>query len=221
MSTRTLVPPRGYPEPILGLEGNMADFDSLDVFKVGAVMKFKGVHDVVNVWTAQLTTGGGVDYAAMYGYVADYMDILYPNITSVLSNEMDVDYLTLSNLTQDTVGGAFAWGTFAGGTHVGQPVAAQLAVLAYARTRVPRVQIRKYLGVFTEDNLTNGLWVSAVTTPCSDMMADFITAQAIGGGLEATGCAYNAVGPRVTFGQSPHISIAPVVQRRRREGRGS
>lgn len=199
----------------------MADFDALDVFQVGAVMTFKGSHSIANVWTARITTGGGVTYAAMYGYAATYMDLLYANIASQLTSDMAPDYLTLKNITQSTVGGAFAWGTFAGGAHAGDPTAAQVAVLAYARTRVPRVQIRKYLGVFTEAHMTDGLWLSTALTPASDMMGDFIVAQSIGGGLQATGCAYNAALARVTFGHSPHVSTVPVIQRRRREGRGS
>lgn len=199
----------------------MADFDTNDIIRIGAVMEFKTAHAIANVWTAKITSGGGVDYAAMYAKAADYMDILYAHIAAELSDEVLPDYLTLANITQSTVGGAFAWDTFAGGTNVNDPTAAQVAVMAYARTAVPRVQIRKYLGVFTIAHMSNGLWTTAVRTACDDMMGDFITSNDIGGGTLVTGVAYNAALARVTEGRSPHTSQAPVIQRRRREGRGA
>lgn len=199
----------------------MADFDNGDIIRIGAVLEFKGAHAIANVWTAEIISGGSLSYAVMYTKAADYMDILYAHIASILSDDVLPDYLTLANLTQGTVGGAFAWDTFAGGTNANDPTAAQLACLAYARTRVARVQIRKYLGVMTDNNMTNGLWGSAVTSPCQIMMADFITDNDVGGGTVLRGVAYRPLDQRVTYGQSAHSSVEPVVQRRRREGRGA
>ena len=199
----------------------MADFDTNDVFRVGAVLQFKGAHDIVNTWTAQITTAGGVSYSVMYNNAATYMDNLYAAIAAPLSNQVLPNYLTLENLTQGTVGGSFAWGSFAGGANGGDPTPAQVCCLGYGRTLVPRVQIRKYLGVFTELDVTAGLWTTAVTTPCDTMMGLHISSMTLLGGMQVQGCAYNPALARVTFAQSPAASTAPVIQRRRREGRGS
>lgn len=199
----------------------MADFEVNDVFRVGAVMQFKATYDIVNTWTAQLTAGGGISYGTMYPLVQAYMDTLYAALTAVLSTQMLPNYLTLENLTQGTTGGSFAWGAWAGGTQAAEPTASQVCCLGYGRTLVPRVQIRKYLGVFTEVWMSSGRWPSQITTPVSNMMGIHILPALIGGGVTVQGCAYNPLLARVTFAQSANASQVPVIQRRRREGRGS
>lgn len=199
----------------------MADFDTGDVVRIAAYMRFKATDDIVNTWTFQITAAGGFTYAAGYSKWQTYMDLLYAAITAPLSNSVLPNYLTVENLTQGTVGGSFAWGSFTGGASGGDPTAAQVACLGFGRTLVPRVQIRKYVGVFTETDMTNGLWLSTVTTPVSNMLGIHIVGTVIGGGTTVQGCAYNAPLTRVTFANSPHASATPVIQRRRREGRGS
>lgn len=199
----------------------MAEVDPGDVLRVAAVLEFKGAEDIVNVFHLKHTGAGSFTFAEILTPLADYFDDLYAEITSVLSDEILPNYLSLANITQSTVLGAFAWGSFAGGTDTGDPTASQLCCLAYARTVLSRVQIRKYLGVFTESQMTNGLWLTGVSSACNDFMAYHITAQQPTTGLTLKGCAYNAGLARATFGISPHASTAPVVQRRRREGRGS
>lgn len=199
----------------------MAEVDQGDVLRIGAIWTFEGTHQVANIWHAQNVAGGDRSYAAASVDVAQYMDDLYDNILANLSNEMVADYITLANVTQATTMGAIAWPVPLTGGGAGDVTAPGVCLFAYSRTFTPRVQIRKYLGVFTEPEMTDGLWGAGVRAAAMAMMAAHVTNYVGAGGMTLLGVAYNRTLQTVTLGVSTSTSGEPAYQRRRRRGRGS
>lgn len=124
-------------------------------------------------------------------------------------------------MTQNTVWGNIAWDAYAGGTLAEQSTSLQVALLGFGRTAISRVQLRKYFGVFTERDMTSGAWLANVRGACDDLMVDHVQEQVMAGGLALQGCAYRLSDGRVTLATSVSTSEQPVIQRRRRRGRGS
>lgn len=160
-------------------------------------------------------------YASASQDIQEYMDEIYDNIDTVLHTSMLVDYLTLANLTQDTTFGSFAWGTIAAGGDAGDKTPPGVCLFTWARTLKPRVQIRKYWGVFTETSTILGAWTAAARTACINAMTDHINSFAGTNGLTVLGVAYNRTLKTWTDGLSVASSAEPAYQRRRRRGRGS
>ncbi|MCK4627326.1 MAG: hypothetical protein KAV00_18585, partial [Phycisphaerae bacterium] len=149
------------------------------------------------------------------------MAAIYSNLTAYLSDEISPDNLTMQNVTQDTTFGAFAWSGWGGGTNVNEQTASGVCLFTWARTLKPRVQIRKYYGVFTEEGLTDGTWVSAVRNACNSAMVDHIQSFEGSEGLVMLGVAYNRTLLTTTDALSTDTAEEPGYQRRRRRGRGS
>lgn len=198
----------------------MADFDTNDVIRIGAVQKFGNAGAIVNVWHVQMTAGGPLAFAAMSQDIAEYMDALYAYITAYTKTTQVADHISIKNETQSTVWGNIAWGTYTGGTDAGDATALQVALLAFARTSLSRVQIRKYLGVSTETQSGGGVWLASYRGAAENMMAYHIVGQTMTNGAVLRGCAYRPLDGRVTFALSASTSEIPVIQRRRRSGRG-
>lgn len=203
------------------MEEPVADVETGDVLRIAAVMEFDAAETIVNTWHVKVMSGGGLAYPAASGDVAEYVDDLYTFLTTYLTDLQLPEHLELSNPTQGTTYGSFSWDTWAGGTNVNDPTATQVCHLGFARTYLPRVQIRKYLGVFTEDHMTESLWSSTQHVAVSNLMAHHITAQTLTAGLVLKGVAYNQALGRATEAISPASTRRPVIQRRRRLDTGA
>lgn len=203
------------------MERLMADFETGDVVRLGCVMELESLHDVVNVLYQKIVSGGGMDFAQAALDLSEYADQLYLLIAARQTDLLDEKHIAVKNMTQGTVWGNIAWGAYGGGVNGSDATTPQVACLAYGRTPISRVQIRKYLGIFTQADLTDGVWDSPVTSVCDDFIGEHITEQTMTEGLVLKGCAYRLSDGRVTFAVSPSTSAHPVIQRRRRRGRGS
>lgn len=199
----------------------MADFDTNDIVRLGCVQRFQSVYDIVNVLHVKIISGGGLAFAAASQDIQQYCGALFSIIEGEISDDQVPLQISISNVTQATVWGGVAWTGYSGGQAATDPTATQLAMLAYARTSIPRVQIRKYLGVFTEAMMTGGLWSAGVRSLGNSFITYHITPQAMTNGLVLQGVAWNPSLSRAAVGISVGVSIPPVVQRRRRIGTGS
>lgn len=199
----------------------MADFEDNDVIRIGAVLIYDSTEDIVNVYHVKLTQGGPVNWATMDGLIQSYMDSLVATIDTEWSTLITAGELQVSNVTQSTVFGAIDWDTFAQGGAAGEPTAAGVACFGFARTRVPRVQIRKYYGVFPQSSMVDGVWDAGVIAAVDDCLGFHIQEQSMGGGVYLQGVAYN----RTLLTDEPGITVAvraePAYQRRRKRGVGS
>lgn len=199
----------------------MAEVETGDILRVAAVLEALGSDAIVNVWHMKVISGGGVTLVSAATDMAEYMDDLYGYVTTQLSDEVLPDHLEMHNVTQGLTYGSFAWGSWAGGTNTSGITNTQLALLAFARTSIPRVQIRKYMGVFTQPQVVDSEWVASTRSACGNMMAHHITSQTLSVSLTVKGVAYNYALERATEAVSYATSKAPVTQRRRRIGTGS
>lgn len=199
----------------------MADVETGDILRVAAVMRISEISDIVNTWHLRVSAGGGIAWAEASLDIQEYMDDLYAYLTTYITDEQEADHLEMVNMTQDTTYGSFAWDTWTGGTNVNDPTAWQVSALGFVRTYKPRVQIRKYLGVFTDDQMTDGMWGSTLRSAIINMMTYHQGSQAMTQSLTLKGVAYNATAGTYQNGVSTSCSAAPVIQRRRRPGTGS
>lgn len=203
------------------MEDIVADFDNGDIIRLGAVMRYDGTDDMVNVWHVRIESGGPMAFAAASADFAEYVDDLYRSLVSYYSTVTVGDHISCKNVTQATVWAAFAWSPAFTGTNAIDRLATQMALLAWGRCAKSRVQIRKYFGPFTEQNMTSGLWVAAIQSACVARMFYHIAAQTMTNGLELKGVAYNRTAGTYEYALGATASTNPVVQRRRRVGRGA
>lgn len=199
----------------------MADVELNDVLRIGAIMRLQTLFEIANVWHVRVTSGAPLGFAAASQDIAEYMDEIYDNIVSQMTDAQLPVAITLQNVTQATTFGAFAWDVFAGGTNTNAMTAPGVSLLAWARTLTPRVQIRKYFGVFTELDMDVGQWTAGARTACIGALTDHITPFTGTNGLQMLGVAYNRTLLTTTDGLSVTTSSEPAYQRRRKRGRGS
>lgn len=217
-------PPAQTSEPgwgVTGLGVIMADFDTSDVIRLGCVTQLDGLYEVVNVFHVQITGGGNLPFATASADLQEYCDALYAYIEASQSDFQTDKHISIKNMTQAEVWGNIAFSAYAGGTNVNSMTAPQVACLAFGRTVLSRVQIRKYLGVFTVANFPEGVWDGVVRGACDNLMTYHIAIQTMTNGMQLKGCAYRESDARVTFATGAVTSAQPVIQRRRRRGRGS
>ncbi len=199
----------------------MADFEQGDVIRVGAVMRYDGSEDVVNVYHLKMAGSSDIAWAAMAPAIQDYMDGIMATLDTELSNLMAAGELQVTNVTQLTVYGAIAWGDFAAGGAAGAQCAAGACCFGFARTRKPRVQIRKYYSVFPQSGMVDGQWDAGVTGAVGDALDYHIVNQDLGGGVVLRGVAYNRTLLTDEDGVTVAVRSEPGYQRRRKRGVGS
>ena len=182
---------------------------------------YDDAYEVTNVFHTLVTSGGAKDFADIIDDIQQYMDLMYAEIDVFLSTDMVVDRISIANVTQNLVFGSINWGVLAAGGDAISPTAAGVCLLAWGRTYTPRVQIRKYYGVFTEDSMAVGAWNGPVQTACYTDLESHITSQAMTDGLTLTGVAWNRTARTYTQAHGVATAGEPTYQRRRRRGRGS
>ena len=199
----------------------MADVDNGDVLRIGASWLLSDAYEVANVFHVRVTAGGGLGYSDASDDVGEYMEDIYNEIRTHLTDEMDNYLITLQNITQVTTIGAFSWPTPLAGIATQEHTATGVSCLTWGRTLKPRVQIRKYWGIFTEAMMEDGLWVATLRTACAAALNLHLSSFVGTNGLTMLGVAYNRTLGTTTDAISVSASPEPAYQRRRRRGRGS
>lgn len=199
----------------------MADFEVGDIIRIAGVLTYDSTETLVNTYHVELTAGGPLAWADFFPRVQDYMDDIMQLIDTELSTLVVTDVLQVANVTQDTVFGAVGWGDFAQGGAAGEPTAAGVACFGFIRTRLPRVQIRKYYGVFPQSSMVDGIWDAGVTAAVQDAMDTHMADTLAGSGVYLQGVAYNRTLGTHTTGVSAAVRDEPAYQRRRKRGVGS
>lgn len=199
----------------------MADVDSGDIIRIGARFDFDALYDVVNVWHLLCEATAGRTWAELTTAVQAWLNACYASLKTPLSDEMTTGDVQVANVTQATTLGTIAWSPTWSGAGSGDQTAAGVCCFTWGRTYKPRVQIRKYFGVFPETNIADGYWVTAARTGCEDAMTYAITAGAVGQFSNIQAVAYNRTLATYEKAVSVDSSAEPAYQRRRRRGRGS
>lgn len=206
---------------VLMLGGTMADFENGDIIRIAASLIYDLTEELVNVYHLRINDGGPFSWASMAPGLQDYMDGVMTTLDTELSTLISAGLLSVSNVTQSTVFGAIAWGAFSAGGAAGEPTAAGVTCFAFARTRKPRVQIRKYYGVFPQAAMVDGVWDAGVTGACGDSMDYHIAEQNPFAACDIQGVAYNRTLLTWEYGVTVSTNGEPSYQRRRRRGVGS
>lgn len=199
----------------------MADIDNGDVLRIGTSWIYDGAYQVANVWHALVTSGGAKDFADIIDDIQEYVDALYAEMDVFLHTLMVVDRISIANVTQNLVFGSINYGVLAQGGGSGDPVAAGCCLLAWARTLKSRVQIRKYYGVCSENQMTLGLWIATIRTAAFTDMEYHVASNVMTDGLAMTGVAWSRLLSSYTLATGVATAAEPTYQRRRRRGRGS
>lgn len=199
----------------------MADVESGDILRLGAGMTLDGAYDIVNVFHILAEMDTGLTWAVITTLLAGYLDDLYDNIKTQLSDTIDSLAISVMNVTQVTTLGTIAWPAPWVGSDAGDPTAPGVCCFTWGRTYKPRVQIRKYLGVFGEANVAAGVWTATVRNACIALMDEHIARTDMGSNRFFTGVAYNRALLTYETAVSSDASAEPAYQRRRKRGRGS
>ena len=199
----------------------MADVDDGDILRLGAVFDFDAIYDVVNVWHVLTEATAGRTWAQATTAIQSWLDSVYASLKTPLSDEMTTGEVSVANVTQGTTLGTIAWSPTWSGAGAGDQTAAGVCCFTWARTYTPRVQIRKYFGVFPETNIADGSWATAARTGCEGAMTYAIAPHAAAAFTNFQAVAYNRTAGTYTLAVSVASSAEPAYQRRRRRGRGS
>lgn len=199
----------------------MADFDNGDVVRLGAQMRLDAITEIVGVWHLRIEAGGPLAFAPAGQDFQEYIEGVYRPLVGYYCTLMLSDYISVKNMTQATVWGSIAWNPSFVGTQIAERTAQQLALLGWGRTAKSRVQIRKYFGPFTDNNIVHGTWDVGTQAACAAVMSYHIATQTMTNGLQLKGVAYNRTTGGHTYALGATASRNPVIQRRRRLGRGA
>lgn len=199
----------------------MADINVGDVLRVAGVMNIDGQYEITNVWHMLVEAAPNGAFLDNVADIQQYFDLLVATTDTFFTDNQFADHLEVQNVTTLDVFGSIDWGTFAQGGAAQQHTALGVCVFAWARTRRPRVQIRKYFGVFTENDLADGVWQAGVLGACNASMAVHVASQTLTNGLELQGVAWNRAASTYQLPINHTSSAEPAYQRRRKRGVGS
>lgn len=199
----------------------MSDVDNGDVLRIGCSWVYNLTDEVTNVYHVLVTSGGAKDFADVIDDIQQYADLMYSDILARLKNNLRVDRISVANVTQNLVFGSINWDVTSAGGEAADALPSGVCLLAWGRTLKPRVQIRKYFGVFSEADMLAGVWSGGAISDAFDAMTKHITSQAMTDGLTVTGVAWNRTLETYTLATGVATADEPTYQRRRRRGRGS
>lgn len=199
----------------------MSDVDSGDILRVGAGLVYDGLYDVVNVWHLLQESAAGQTWAATIVMVQSWLNSAYATLKTPLNDGIGTGSVAVANLTQATTIGVIPWSPSWAGAESGEPTAAGVCCFVWGRTYKPRVQLRKYFGVFGEVNVSTGSWTGTVQDACQDVMDYAIASRAINLFTKVQAVAYNRLLGTYQVAHSTDVAAEPAYQRRRKRGRGS
>ena len=199
----------------------MADVNSGDVLRLGCGLSFEGIYDVVNVWNIEVTLADPQSWAGIIPRIQTWANNVYDDMKSTLVDSIGTNVISVANETQSTTLGAIEWNPTWAGLEASQATAPGVCCFGWARTYKPRVQIRKYFGVFSEANMTDGFWITGLRDDVQAAMDYARAAQVIAVGFTFQAVAYNRLLGTFEYGVSADTSAEPSYQRRRQRGRGS
>lgn len=199
----------------------MAQIENGDILRIATSLLYDGIHEITNVWHVLVTGGGEKTFLEVEDDIQEYVDRLFEDIDTLLVTEITADSIGVSNATQGLVFGQIDFGTFAAGGDANDVTPAGSCCLAFGRTYQPRVQIKKYFGVFSRASMSEGKWVTAARNGVALCMGVHVTEQTMTDGLKLLGVAYNRTLATYQVVQSVVVREEPAYQRRRTRGRGS
>lgn len=195
--------------------------NQFDILEVAARMEMNGIDDVVNVFQFRLDTPGTINNLGVANDLIKILEDVYTILNVGISLLQLYRDLRITNLTQSTVLGTYAWATLTAGIAADDPTPNGVSGLVNYATGVPRVAPRKYYGVFTEVSVdSSGYWTPGWTSALAAAGAQLLGPQPSILGTYT----YGYLSPK-TLAFQPATSViatnVPAYQRRRKPGRGA
>lgn len=192
-----------------------------DVLEVSARMEFNGTEDIVGVYQFQKTDAVPTADALVVTDILNIMETIYLVLNTGFQLLQLYRDIRIANKTQATVIGTFGWPTLTAGVNTFDATAPGVCALVNFTTPVPKVNPRKYFGVFTEPNMqVDGTWSGGLITLVGSAVAFLVLPI-----VEVNGnYQYGYDSPKSGLFESAAalvITDVPAYQRRRKQGRGS
>jgi hypothetical protein len=198
--------------------------DLSDVLRVTAIMKEEDAGIQANVYLVRIhsITGAGIADATVLADMADYLDGMYDNIDTLMSNRVDFYQVNVFNVTQDRPLGNTSWPTLTHGNEGANILPTQVAAFIQGNTGYSRCWARKFVGGFTEThNESGGIIAAALIAALVNMASDWLA-----GWTGTGGDTYEPVVYSSKFGLYRVVAEAVIREiwatiRRRRIGKGA
>jgi hypothetical protein len=196
---------------------------NLDVIRATARMKWAGVVDVQNTFTAVLGSGTSISDEDAKDDLAAWLEDMYTITALLMPTNLTFEDIDYFNLTQDAPMGTLSWPTLVAGNGATTEIAATgVCAVITAFTNVVRVHGRKFFGPLVETVIDAGYLNSTVMTGMAGVITLWITpfTGTVSGETWAPGVWQRLTGTFKTF-RDAVIRNVPGYQRRRKAGVGS
>lgn len=191
-----------------------------EVARISTRLNFAGVADIVNVFWAQNQSGASLNDAQVEQDAGKLVEILFTTINAQISDLCVYEDITAQNINTGVPIGTFPWPVLTTGGSISDAASTPVAALVLARTDVPRVQARKYLGLFTETNKVGSAWSAGMLTALANFNLQWDLPQVVNAHLWEFGVWGGPIKAYRLF-RNTAIMTDSRTQRRRTPGRGS
>jgi hypothetical protein len=196
------------------------DIQSGDIVRVTAKMAIGGVGAVQNVFYLRKEGIGEVPASLWPDDIGPWLEDIYGEVNSLLTDNLSYDSWGLFNITQDAPGPDNSWPTLIVGGSATDMYATGVAGLGLLRTERPRVVGRKYFGGLVEGGITESLltptMTAAIAAAIGHMLGSFIGGASLDSWLPGV---VDKSGAYWSFTEAV-VKDIPAYQRRRKQGRG-
>lgn len=192
-----------------------------DILRVSAVLARGGSDAIVNVYHVEATDVDPLLQDGLRQDLQDWMEAIYGLINTRIPISVSYEQIEIFNVTDGGPEPTEPWLTLTLGTAAGDEIPDGVSALSIGRTGVSKVLGKKFWPIFTENQLTDGLFDGVTTTQVAVAAAEWIT--------PFTGATLGEWTPGVwsrgVASFRPFISAdgnnIPAYQRRRKRGVGS
>jgi hypothetical protein len=191
-----------------------------DLLRVSAQTEFTGKGAVDNVYVFRWTGVIPAADADVMLHVGEYMEVVYSELDGSMTDQQVFTAISCYNITQDRPMPTIAWPTLEAGALAFDPTATGVAMFAYFRTGQPRTIARKFLGVFTKNELQGADWTAGIIVGVLAGLVELLEPHL---SLSDNGVlTYGVIDKGGVFRQVIDVTVdtIPAYQRRRRQGRG-
>jgi len=195
--------------------------DQNDVIEVSARMEFDGTDDVTNVYQFQKLDSGQITDQQGIDDIIALLETMWAIIDGAITVLQVARDLKFFNKTKQLLMGTASWDTITGGTNASGATPPGTAMLLSLNTNVPRVTMRKYMGVVSKDQLeSDGTWAAALIAALATFGA-YLTQPWTGTNGQWQ---FGYLSPKTFSFVIPSgltVTDIPAYQRRRKQGQGS
>lgn len=178
-------------------------WNGLSIARVTAKMTSEGAEAVQNVFHVR-NSGANASNGAALTAIGEWLENVYTNIVSVLSEHVTFQSYNVLLYATDTALGDYAWPTLTVGGATGDQLPASAACLSLYRTFQSGRIGRTYWGPFSETSQDGGIWTAGTVTACQNAAVAVATSFAASNGITMLGLTYSTT----YFTELPAANVA-------------